>query len=108
MSNESGGELVSIPLLWDGLDTAEIKFVNQMIVQLGPPGNESEFLVTLGQLHPPVLMGSEDENKARLAALPYVTVKVVAKVALPVSRVREFRDLMTRMLETYEQATDRR
>jgi hypothetical protein len=94
-----------LPLLWDGLDSAEIFFVNQMIVQLGPPGNEGEFILTLGQLHPPVLMGGQDANRAKLEALPYVTVRVVSKVAMPVSRVRELRDVLTQMLDTYEKAT---
>ncbi len=98
-------EGIALPLLWEGLDRAEISFVNQVIVQLGPPGNEGEFIVTLGQLHPPVLMGGEEANRAALAALPYVTVGVVAKVGMPVARVREFRDLLTRMLDTYEKAT---
>jgi len=102
---DEGSEGIAIPVLWEGLDSAEISFVNQMIVQLGPPGNEGEFVVTLGQLHPPVLMGGEEENKARLKALPYVTVRVVAKVGMPVARVRELRDLLTRMLDTYESAT---
>lgn len=100
-------EGIAIPILWEGLDSADITFVNQMIVQLGPPGNEGEFIVTLGQLHPPVLMGGEDANRAKLEELPYVTVRVVAKVAMPVSRVRELRDLLARMLDNYEQVTGR-
>lgn len=102
---EQDDEGVSVPLLWDGLDQAEIGFVNQMIVQLGPPGNEGEFIMTLGQLHPPVLAGSNEDNKTKLESLPYVTVKVVSKVALPVARVREQRDLLTTMLRNYEEAT---
>ncbi len=103
MNERSEG--ISIPLLWEGLDGAEISFVNQMLVQLGPPGHEGEFIMSLGQLHPPVLMGSEEENRATLAALPFVTIRVVAKVGLPVARVRELRDLLTRMLEQYERVT---
>ena len=98
-------EGIPVPLLWDGLDSAEIRFVNQMIIQLGPPGHEGEFLVTLGALHPPVLIGGPDENKAKLESLPYVTIRVVAKVAMPVARVREMRDLLTKMLDNYERAT---
>lgn len=105
MAENLGKEQVAIPVLWEGLDSAEIKFVNQMIAQLGPPGHEGEFLLTLGQLHPPVLMGSPDENKDKLESLPFVSVGVVAKVAIPVERVRQLRDLLTNMLDTYERTT---
>lgn len=105
MAEEPEG--VTIPLLWEGFDDAEIVFVNQMIVQLGPPGQECEFLVTLGQLHHPVLLGSEEENKAKLQSLPYVPVKTVSKVAMSVGRARELRDLLTKMLDRYEKVTGR-
>lgn len=110
MPSNSDADLegIQIPVLWEGFDDADIYFVNQMIVQLGPPGSEGEFLMTLGQLHPPVLIGGEEANKAKLEALPYVTVKVVAKVGLPVSRARELRDLLTRMLETYDEVLSRK
>ncbi len=99
---DTQGEMIAVPLLWDGLDAADVRLVNQMIVQLGPPGNEGEFTLTLGQLHPPVLTGDEETNRATLADLPYVTVRVVAKVAMPVARVRELRDSLTKMLDIYE------
>lgn len=106
MSEPSDG--TAVPVLWDGLEDANIAFVNQMIVQLGPPGHEDEFIVTHGQLHPPVLLGSEVEKRARLESLPFVTVKVVSKIGIPVGRVRELRDLLDNMLRTYDEATTQR
>ena len=105
MADPEAEEGVLLPILWEGLDEAEIKFVNQMLVQLGSPGHEGEFIVTLGQLHPPGLMGDRDANREKLKTLPYVPVKVVSKLGIPVARVRELRDILTEMLDRYEAAT---
>ena len=43
---------LAVPLLWVGVDDADIHYANQIIVQ---PGEGTEFFVTFGQVAPPLL-----------------------------------------------------
>jgi hypothetical protein len=97
-------QTVAIPLAWVGLDDAPITYVNQMILQMGEPNHPSEFLLTFGQLHPPVLLGDPDQNQAQLQAMPYVPVRVVAKLALSEQRVRELHGVIEKVLGNFDQA----
>lgn len=101
-------EAVGVPVAWVGFDEAEIPFVNQVIVQLGPPEHEGEFILTFGQMHPPLLLGDPAENRKRLESLPYVPIKVVAKLAMTEARVRELAGVIERMLKTYDEARKNR
>jgi hypothetical protein len=95
-------ESVGLPIVWIGLDDAEITYANQVLFQMGDPEHLGEFLLTFGQLHPPVLLGTPEDNRARLEAIPYVPVKVVAKLSLSEVRVRELVGLLERLLTSYE------
>jgi len=105
---EKPSDGIAVPLVWVGLEEAEIKFVNQIIVQMGPPGHEGEFVISLGQLQSPVLIGDEKQVKQALRSLPYVPVKTVTKAGVPVERVREFIDVLQRVVKNYEQQKSNR
>lgn len=94
--NEPG---VAVPLVWIDLDDAEIHFVNQIIVQ----PDRNEFILTFGHVSPPLLLGTAEENAARAKTIPYVPVKVVAKMGMTVQRMREFTEVMQRVLTAHDQ-----
>lgn len=94
-------EVVAIPIAWIGLDDAQIAYANQIILQMGAPDHPDEFIITFGQLHPPVLVGAPEENRAQLQSLPYVPVRVVAKIALTETRLRELFGVIERVLKNY-------
>ncbi len=97
-------ETVGIPVAWIGLDEAEIAFANQILFQMGDPEHLGEFTLTFGQLHSPALIGpSPEDNRKRLESLPYVPVKVVAKLALSEVRVRELVELLVLILKSYDE-----
>jgi hypothetical protein len=96
-------DIIGIPIAWIGMDEAEIAFANQIIFQMGDPEHLGEFTLTFGQLHSPAMIGpSPEDNRKRLEALPYVPVRVVAKVALSEVRVRELVDILVRVLKSYD------
>ncbi|MHB8684140.1 MAG: hypothetical protein ACYC9X_07445 [Dehalococcoidia bacterium] len=96
-------ETVGIPVAWIGLDDAQIIYVNQLILQMGAPDHLDEFILTFGQLHPPALMGDLEQNRAQLQSMPYVPVKVVAKLALSEGRVRELLAVIEEILGKYDE-----
>ncbi len=95
-------DTVQIPIAWIGLDEAPIGYANQVICQMGAPDHPSEFVLTFGQLHPPVLMGGPEANRLQLQSLSYVPVRVVAKLALSEERVRELHGALDTILRSYD------
>jgi hypothetical protein len=90
----------SVPLLWVDLETTPVLFANQLLVQ----HHGSEFIISVGQVTPPALIGTDEERRQALAALEFVPVRTVARVGLTAQRMTEFVRVMQENLSTYEQA----
>ena len=76
----------AVPLVWVGLDELSILFANQVLIQHVVRG---EFVLTLGQVTPPVLLGDQDAKEQQFEAVTYVPVKPVARVSLSRERLQE-------------------
>jgi len=50
---------------------------------------EDEFIITVGQLAPPALIGEEADRIEQLNAIEFVPVKVVGRFGLTAQRMRE-------------------
>ena len=96
-------ETIEIPVAWIGLDDAQILYANQMILQMGAPDHLDEFILTFGQLHPPALLGDPGQQRAQLQSMPFVPVKIVAKLALSEARVRELQAVIAEILGKYDE-----
>jgi hypothetical protein len=95
-------DTVQIPIVWIGLDDATIGYANQVICQMGAPDHPGEFILTFGQLHPPVLLGGPESNRLQLQSLSFVPVRVVAKLALNEARLRELQGALVTILKSYD------
>lgn len=80
-----------VPVVWVGLDEAPILLANQFVMQ----GDNDEFVLTIGQLAPPVLLGSLDDRRQQAEAIAYVGVKPLARVSLTSERLRELIEVLT-------------
>ena len=91
-------EEVSLPIVREGIEDVPILFANDFICQfLG-----DEFILTVGQVQPPVLIGSLEERKEQLDRVGYVTVKVVARLGLPEQRMGKLIEILTQNWEAYQ------
>lgn len=99
MADEEREELIQIPLVWLGVEDAEIAFVNQLVVQ----HQGSEFILTFGQQAPPMLFGGPEENIRQAREVEYVPVKVAVRIGLTAQRMAEFVKVMQQNLQKYEQ-----
>lgn len=92
---------LAVPLLWVGVDDADIHYANQIIVQ---PGEGTEFFVTFGQVAPPLLLGlTPEENLERAKNIPYVPVRTVTRLGLTLERMEQFTEVMQRVLTQYKE-----
>lgn len=88
----------SVRLVWVGVPDEEIVFANQLMVQhIG-----SEFIVTFGQVTPPVLLGTDEEKREALGEIELLPIKPVARVGLTAQRMAEFVQVMQDNLSGYE------
>lgn len=91
-------DAVQVPIVWVDVDQTPIQFANQFVSQF----QQNEFILTIGQLAPPMILGSDEERTEQIQNLAFVTVRPLARFGLPVARVRELIHVLSDNLEAYE------
>ncbi len=74
-----------IPLVWVGLDDFPVFFTNQFLIQHW----EDAFVITAGQLVPPPVTGTPQEQEEEIEQISYVPLKPVVRLGLTRARVEE-------------------
>ncbi len=97
MSQEE--DAITLPLTYLGLEDVPILFANQFVIQ----HEKNEFVLTVGQLQPPILLGSPDEQKEQAKKLTYVPIRVVGKFGLTRQRLAELIEVLQSNLRTYDE-----
>jgi flagellar motor switch/type III secretory pathway protein FliN len=91
-------EFMPLPLVYVGIDDVPILYANQFIVQ----HQQDEFIISVGQVSPPVLLGDEAEQREQAARLSYVPVRVVARLGLTRQRLAELITVLETNLEHFD------
>ncbi len=82
-----------IPLVWVGIEDVPILFANQFVSQF----QETEFLLTIGQVAPPLILEPmTDEALARMGPVP---VRPIARFAITPAAFEQLVDVLQRNLE---------
>ena len=87
-----------LPLSWIGYEEEPIQFANQFLVQIQP----GEIVIALGQVTPPAVLGTPEEQKEQIKGWPFVPVRVAGRYGLTRARLEEFRGLLNRMADEYD------
>lgn len=88
-----------VPLAWENVENVPVFFSNQYVCQY----NQDEFILTFGQMVPPMLLGDLENRAEQLRRLEYVPVKPLTRVALTYSRLVELIQVLEINREQYEQ-----
>jgi len=74
----------SVPLVYqdEGLET---RFANQVVFQSG----DDVFYLNFFEAHPPMFVGSQQEQEAQLEAMTSVTARGVVRIVLPKARISD-------------------
>ena len=75
MTQENDGG-VAIPMVWVANEDVPILFANQFVIQ----HEHDEFLLTVGQLQPPIILGTPEERAEQVKMISYVPVNMVARI----------------------------
>ena len=87
-----------IPIVFVGADEVPILFVNQMVIQ----HVQNEFILTLAQIQPPILLGSPEERQSQVEKITHVSAQVVARIGLTRARLAELIAALQTNLSTYD------
>jgi hypothetical protein len=83
-------EPIELRLVVTGADDCPILLSNIAIVQ----NEHNEFILTFGQYSPPIVIGSEEERRRRLASMSALPVNVIARIGMTPDRMAEFIDAL--------------
>jgi hypothetical protein len=92
---------VSLPLAWIGVEDVPVLASNQMLIQFSA---KDEFLLTFGHVGPPIVLGTQEQQREQLKTLTYAPVKPVARLGLTRQRVEEVIKVLTESLESHDKA----
>lgn len=83
-----------IPLVYAGLEDLPVVFANHFVLQRAG----GTYVLIVGQLTPPLLLGDEDEQREQIRQIASVPIKPVGRYALSEPALRELVDLLQRNL----------
>ena len=92
-------DAITLPVTYLGLEDVPILFANQFVIQ----HEKNEFILTVGQLQPPILLGSPEERKEQAKKLTYVPIRVVARFGLTRQRLVELVEALQNNLRKYDE-----
>jgi hypothetical protein len=94
-------ENFSLPLQWMDFHETPILFANHFLVQHQP----DEFVLTLGQVTGPPVIGTPEEIREQARGLHHVPIATIARVGLTRQRVTELIALLQSSLEEHDRAS---
>jgi len=69
-------KIVSLPVDWHFPEGLQSRYANNVLVQAG----QYEFVISFFEIQPPLLLGSPEENEAKLKQIGAVRAECVSKV----------------------------
>jgi hypothetical protein len=97
-------EGVPIPVAWEGVDDVPILFVNQV---LGQVGQQSEVILTFGQVAPPAILGqTREERERQVRALTHMPIKPIARLALTREGLEQLVGVLQQTLANHDKAQE--
>lgn len=90
---------IQLPIVYASVDDEPMLFANQFVLQV----NQDEFILVVGQLQPPLVLGTPEEQREQASRLTHVPVRVIARVGMTRQRVAELAQLLTDQLRRYDE-----
>lgn len=95
-------ERIELPLIIIGADDVPIMFSNVMLVQ----HEQQEFMITFCQYSPPLTLGPPEAQLEQMKNMPYVPVKVVARLGMTPQRMQELISILQENYRKWEAKRD--
>lgn len=90
--------LKEVPIEWDIPPSIVTRPAMNIVVQ----HTEHEFVISFFEVHPPFVLGSDEEKGAIAERITSVRAECVARVTVAAGRMPEFVEVLRRNLEAYQ------
>jgi hypothetical protein len=100
MSPEEEG--LEVPVVWGGVEEVPILYANTFVCQWDVAAHGG-FILTIGQLTPPALIGTPDEVRGQAEQLSYVPVRAVARIGVTRAKLDELIAILTINRDSYDE-----
>jgi hypothetical protein len=90
---------VEIRTPWPTKVTAPVLSANRFALQVSPPGEPTEILLTVGHLSQPLLSGSPEEQRVQAEALTTLEIAVLGRYSVQREKLRELYEVLGKVLE---------
>jgi hypothetical protein len=97
---------IQVPIVWTGAENVPILFANGFVVQFDT--DLAAYILTVGQLSPPALVGTPEEMREQAERLDFVTVQTIARIAFTPARMTELIGALQANLDQMERAANLR
>jgi hypothetical protein len=91
---------VQLPIVWSGNEDVTIVLANQF---LGQVGLQDEVVLTFGQVTPPALIGTPEQQREQAKDVPFLAVKPVVRVGLTKEGLDQLIGVLNKTRSNYEQ-----
>ncbi len=95
--------MVKLPVAWIGVEELPVLAANQVVSQF----QGDLFILSLGVIAPPMLLGSHEDMMEQAKRLSFVPVKPVARIAATREFMVQLIDVLTRNLANYDESKGR-
>lgn len=104
---EGPPDAIAVPVVWSSPEDVPILYANTFVCQFEQ--TLDAFILTVGQLTPPALIGATvEELREQAEQITFVAVKPVARFGLTRARLEELIALLQANLDQLERATTMR
>jgi hypothetical protein len=99
MAEEEQPGQIAVPMVWVGAEELPVLHVNQFLAQV----DRGEIFMAIGQVVPPPLTGTTDEErKAQAESIEFIPVKPVARIAFTPAKLQELIQVLEITRTNYE------
>jgi hypothetical protein len=99
---EVGAERIEIEVRWVGLDEVPIIAANQLIAQV----NQGEVFLTFGQVAPPPLLGTAEQQRQQMRRIAEsggpVSIRTVGRFHMTPARLKEMIGVLNEVMAKHE------
>jgi hypothetical protein len=95
-------EARAVPVVWAGVEDVPILYANTFVCQWDI-ATHGGFILTIGQLTPPAIMGTPDEVRQQAEQVSFVPVRAVARVGITRAKLDELIAILTINRDGYDE-----
>jgi len=90
---------IELEARWTGVDDVPIVLANQLVAQFV----EGNAILTFGQVAPPALAGTPEQQAEQAAQIQAVPIRTLARFAVPPHRLPEFSEALRKTVAALEE-----